>query len=179
MLLVAQNATLMVSYCLMAQRTCSIPMCTNPHFGRGWCGKHYMRGREHGSPTREPYPPRFCTVQGCRKKHQGRGLCGMHAARKTRWGSIQGFAPKRRVRWIDQSGYVRVGRKTREHRFVWEQAHGPIPPHLVVHHLNGNKTDNRLQNLCLVTRARHAHIHSAKEDEFHVTGSGVASVSCR
>jgi hypothetical protein len=42
-----------------------------------------------------------------------------------------------------------------EHRFVWEQAHGKIPEKWYVHHLNGIRTDNRLENLVAVPPAKH------------------------
>ena len=46
-----------------------------------------------------------------------------------------------------------------EHRVVWEKAHGPIPPGMVVHHKNHDKRDNRLENLELMSRAEHARHH--------------------
>lgn len=42
-----------------------------------------------------------------------------------------------------------------EHRFVWEQAHGDIPKEYVIHHINGIKTDNRLENLVALPRISH------------------------
>ena len=34
----------------MAQRTCSIKGCENPHLARGWCSRHYCAWRNHGDP---------------------------------------------------------------------------------------------------------------------------------
>lgn len=46
-----------------------------------------------------------------------------------------------------------------EHRFIWQLHNGPIPKGMVVHHKNGNKTDNRLDNLELMSLASHARLH--------------------
>ena len=46
-----------------------------------------------------------------------------------------------------------------EHRVVWEAAHGSLPKGWVVHHLNGIKDDNRLENLQAVPRKQHGEIH--------------------
>lgn len=53
------------------------------------------------------------------------------------------------------------GERILEHRYVWEQAHGPLPKNWVVHHLNGIKDDNRIENLVGMARSHHgprAHI---------------------
>lgn len=46
-----------------------------------------------------------------------------------------------------------------EHRLVWEAAHGPIPKNWHVHHLNGVKNDNRLENLVAMSMADHHKNH--------------------
>ena len=35
-----------------------------------------------------------------------------------------------------------------------------LPPDMVVHHINGNKTDNRPENLEIMTRAEHTRLHA-------------------
>ena len=57
------------------------------------------------------------------------------------------------VKWRteDWSGYVHIrdsnGKWVLEHRLVWEQHYGPLSLGWVVHHINGNKHDNRIENL--------------------------------
>lgn len=48
------------------------------------------------------------------------------------------------------------------HRFVWEQANGrKLREGEIVHHINGDKRDNRAENLeALSGRAAHLHVHN-------------------
>lgn len=54
------------------------------------------------------------------------------------------------------------GRYAYEHHVVWWQAYGEVlKAGEVLHHLNGNKQDNRIENLQKHSAADHAKIHAA------------------
>jgi len=46
------------------------------------------------------------------------------------------------------------------HRLAWENANGPIPPGMIIHHRNGVRSDNRLENLEMMSRATHLRVHA-------------------
>jgi len=45
---------------------------------------------------------------------------------------------------------------------VWEKANGPIPDGFVVHHLNEDKLDNRLENLGIMAAGEHSRHHNQR-----------------
>lgn len=51
------------------------------------------------------------------------------------------------------------GWKELEHRVIWRKHHGEIEKGMMIHHINGNKKDNRIENLELLTRIQHGKAH--------------------
>ena len=48
-------------------------------------------------------------------------------------------------------------------RVIWAAANGPIPRGYVIHHINENPLDDRLENLQMLTNAEHMRLHATPE----------------
>lgn len=59
-----------------------------------------------------------------------------------------------------RDGYIRLKTREMQHRYVWRKHNGPVPPGKQIHHKNGDKTDNRIENLELVDCLTHKRLHS-------------------
>lgn len=68
-------------------------------------------------------------------------------------GYVQVYRPEHQR--ADKNGFVM------EHIVVFEEKTGiSIPKNCSVHHLNGDKTDNRIQNLCMMEHGAHTAFHN-------------------
>jgi hypothetical protein len=47
------------------------------------------------------------------------------------------------------------------HRVVWVYHHGPIPEDRIIHHKDGNRQNNNINNLSCITRKEHQIIHAS------------------
>jgi hypothetical protein len=63
---------------------------------------------------------------------------------------------------IRPDGYVQISSPTLapsylafEHRYVWESKHGTLKDGYEIHHIDGNRQNNEIQNLECVTTAEH------------------------
>lgn len=94
-----------------------------------------------------------CTNKATHRLKTDEPLCPKHYQRLRRVGSTSDDAvkPYGGNRFIDNKGYRRMwhdGRPMMEHRFVMEQYLGrKLLPEETVHHKNGIRNDNRLENL--------------------------------
>lgn len=107
---------------------------------------------------------KICKAKGCTKKVAAKEICWAHYERLKTHGDIQEDIPvksqtrRRGTGAVTKQGYIELtidGIKVREHRLVMEQHLGrKLLPNENVHHKNGVKTDNRIENLELWTKTQ-------------------------
>ena len=65
--------------------------------------------------------------------------------------------------WIDDWGYRRIrinGKYIKEHRYLMSQhLNRSLNRNEHVHHINGNKLDNRIENLIILSPSEHSSLH--------------------
>ena len=110
-----------------------------------------------------------CSVEACTRPAKSRGLCDTHYARVRRDPSFRPSSAPNGAGTITPKGYrqfCRNGRQTLEHRDVMERKLGrTLEPWEDVHHKNGDRADNREENLEVLSHKDHAKLH--REDDRH------------
>ena len=93
-----------------------------------------------------------------------------YCSQKCYWNEVKDNPLEKHNRWkggrhVDTAGYVTLqvksGMRVREHRFIMEKYLGrKLNKSELVHHINQDRTDNKINNLKVVSRAEHNKIHN-------------------
>ena len=150
---------------------CTVNKCGRPIKALGYCAAHYERFRKYGDPLgggpfRKPWAKQGgakCKFEGCDRFSVAREMCTAHYARWHRCGNTLDDRPlltRQNLggKQIDAQGYIYwtdsrhpmaiKNFRVYEHRVVMSEFLGrPLLKNENVHHKNGNRSDNRLENL--------------------------------
>lgn len=141
---------------------CKVSKCQNKKRTRGYCSTHYgqiIRGQRKPLPDEGDFPIRKCCIDECNGFVTARNLCNKHYHRFSRYGDPLKCKFQERGSWQKTtSGYIIAFKPDHpssnkngyilQHRYIMEEYLGRrLFPEETVHHKNGDRADNRLENL--------------------------------
>ena len=106
--------------------------------------------------------------QQCGKAFRPKRASSRYCSRRCAWGNNGKHQERKQEYWrVGEKGYIVGtvwvdGKKVskRQHRWIMEQHLGrTLGPQEVVHHINGDKQDNRLENLQVIQFGAHSALH--------------------
>lgn len=147
--------------------TCAVDGCRQPVDARGWCHGHHQRWLRGGDvvadePLARRKQPDTCQAADCEREPHAQGWCRTHYDRARASGDP---APQDPIKTAAGRGSISHGYRkipgpaelrhltdgetpVGEHRLVMARHLGrPLEPDESVHHRNGVRTDNRIENL--------------------------------
>ncbi len=118
-------------------------------------------------------PGEICSAPGCDRRPEDISLCDKHAQRFRRYGDVNYLTPESEraasqrtsqlKRFEGISTHYRKFHGRHEHRVVMEAHLGrPLAEGEIVHHRDGNRRNNAIENLQVMTQSDHMKGHLAE-----------------
>lgn len=162
----------------VSSKRCSVDGCSEKHFGRGFCKRHYARFHAGRAVEVEPVPTLpneiWREIPGYEGRYAASNLGRVKSLKRSiprNGGSTMICESRLLAAAPDPAGYPGVwlgypGRRTfKVHTLVAAAFLGPCPAGQEVNHKNGDKSDSRLENLEYVT---------SSQNKYHAFQSGLS-----
>lgn len=157
-------------------KTCLVDDCVRKARSRGYCPRHYARWLKYGDPLKGVISPHGsqtgeCSVADCTSSKVCKGYCNKHYLKFKKYGDpmhVEKKPASEHHRATTKQGYVlvsgypdhpnsQVNGRILEHILVMSEHLGrALLEHENVHHKNGVRDDNKLENLELWSKSQPA-----------------------